>query len=346
MQIPKSKRIFVARIPSTVSEDALRQHFAAYGVVEDAYRPRDFAKNTFRGIGFVTFADPTAVDRVMAMKHTLGGAEVVVDRATPKETNPNKHDSSGESPRPLSAAERMTPSPFPTVEALANNYAVGGPLSAMNDPTFDASFFDGLSRPVAYPSSNGNNRGPPSTLSDDVSGDAAPMPNLGAELYDNTTTTAASMHGVRSSMGVKPNTGASETTAKLTKSPSPKKDKNQRVTDNLAHVRKVRGGPRIFVGKLSKDSVEQDLADYFSQFGFVMDVYIPRSRENKKEHRGFGFVTFETEAAIKVTSMSPISNIHLKNMCVQRAISHGTHILKGANLAIDVAVPESTSSQT
>ena len=302
-----------------MSEDALRQHFAAYGVVEDAYRPRDFAKNTFRGIGFVTFADPTAVDRVMAMKHTLGGAEVVVDRATPKETNPNKHDSSGESPRPLSSTERMIPPTFPTVEALANNYAVGGPLSAMNEPTFDASFFDGLSRTVAYPSSNGNNRGPPSTLSD-VSGDAAPMPHLGAELCENTTTLASAMQGVRSSMGVKPNTGASETTAKLTKSPSVKKEKNQRVTDNLAHVRKVRGGPRIFVGKLSKDSVEQDLADYFSQFGFVMDVYIPRSRENKKEHRGFGFVTFETEAAIKVTNTQDIGlgDRSYKHGCVCR----------------------------
>ena len=31
---------------------------------------------------------------------------------------------------------------------------------------------------------------------------------------------------------------------------------------------------------------------------YVMDVYMPRDRVNRAEHRGFGFVTFETEAAI------------------------------------------------
>lgn len=35
-------------------------------------------------------------------------------------------------------------------------------------------------------------------------------------------------------------------------------------------------GPRIFVGKLNKDTSEQDVKDYFIRFGYVMDVYLPR----------------------------------------------------------------------
>lgn len=40
----------------------------------------------------------------------------------------------------------------------------------------------------------------------------------------------------------------------------------------------ARAGPRIFVGKLNKDTSEADVKDYFGTFGFVMDVYLPRDR--------------------------------------------------------------------
>ena len=43
---------------------------------------------------------------------------------------------------------------------------------------------------------------------------------------------------------------------------------------------------KIFVGRLSENISSKDLQDYFSQFGQVIDVYIP------KPFRAFGFVTF------------------------------------------------------
>lgn len=325
----KSGRIFVARVPSHVSEEDLRKHFEAYGAVEDAYRPRDFAKNTFRGIGFVTFVDPAAVDRVLAAKHTLGGVEVVVDRATPKELGVGKEQSTEVQQTSLAEAD-VTLRRHPSVEALANNYpSLLGLRGSFNEQAFDLNFIGNIARMATYPNSNGNNCGPPSNFSEDFSGDVGPQTQgFTSELYD---CNQISMLAINSACMMKqPSTpvAADGKGAKVGCSPrlaSVRKDKSHKtVTDNFAHVRKVRGGPRIFVGKLSKDTVEQDLADYFGQFGFVMDVYIPRSRENKKEHRGFGFVTFETETSIK------------------RAISLGTHNLKGAQLAIDVAVPESS----
>jgi RNA-binding protein Musashi len=58
-----------------------------------------------------------------------------------------------------------------------------------------------------------------------------------------------------------------------------------------------------------------------SRFGYVLDVYMPRDRAHRAEHRGFGFVTFETATSLRrVAAASP-------------------HTLLGAALAIDTAVP-------
>lgn len=40
------------------------------------------------------------------------------------------------------------------------------------------------------------------------------------------------------------------------------------------------------------------MQEYFTRFGYVMDVYLPRDKVNRSEHRGFGFVTFETDGAV------------------------------------------------
>ena len=41
------------------------------------------------------------------------------------------------------------------------------------------------------------------------------------------------------------------------------------------------------------------MQDYFTKYGYVIDVYMPRDKVKRTEHRGFGFVTFETEASIQ-----------------------------------------------
>ncbi|CAI9110175.1 OLC1v1010154C1 [Oldenlandia corymbosa var. corymbosa] len=81
----KVTRIFVARIPPSVSEAAFRSYFEQYGEITDLYMPKDPSTKSHRGIGFVTFADAGSVDDLMAETHELGGSTIVVDRATPKE---------------------------------------------------------------------------------------------------------------------------------------------------------------------------------------------------------------------------------------------------------------------
>lgn len=47
--------------------------------------PKDHSKQGYRGIGFVTYAVPESVEKIMAVKHWLNGHEIAIDRATPKE---------------------------------------------------------------------------------------------------------------------------------------------------------------------------------------------------------------------------------------------------------------------
>lgn len=50
----------------------------------------------------------------------------------------------------------------------------------------------------------------------------------------------------------------------------------------------ARAGPRIFVGKLGKETSEADVKDYFMRFGYVMDVYLPKAKDNKSVSGGAG----------------------------------------------------------
>ncbi len=50
--------------------------------------PKDASKQARRGIGFITFASPEAVERVMRQHHTMAGQELVVDKAAPKTKEP------------------------------------------------------------------------------------------------------------------------------------------------------------------------------------------------------------------------------------------------------------------
>eukprot|EP00210_Caulerpa_lentillifera_P004774 g4558.t1 len=295
-----TRRIFVAKIPSHVSEEDMRKYFESFGEIEDAYRPKDFTKNTLRGIGFITFVHTSTTEKVMEQKHKLGGVEVVIDRATPKNSSATLSKTSGSSNvDELNSANSTIGSLQATLDWLQKSdedycYCYG---SLNEDIGADLTAYRKLkSSAGSCAASTATTRAPSTILSDD--------------LNDFSLTTGYDSSGNPSQ--IRP--GKSSRNLKQTG------------TDNLSLVRKLRGGPRIFVGKLTKDTVEQDLADYFSKFGFVMDVYIPRSKENKKEHRGFGFVTFETDASI------------------ERTVAQGTHTLKGAVLAIDVAVPENAKT--
>ena len=59
----------------------------------------------------------------------------------------------------------------------------------------------------------------------------------------------------------------------------------------------------LYVGNLSKKTDEESLANYFSRFGKIEDIHVPKNHEN--EIRGFGYITF---ASFK--QESPLHQLH------------------------------------
>ncbi|XP_058751604.1 uncharacterized protein LOC131624698 isoform X3 [Vicia villosa] len=83
--VKKVSRIFVARIAPSVTEAVFRSHFEKYGDIIDLFMPKGRGSKPHRGIGFITFASADSVESLMKEIHELGGSDLVVDRATPKE---------------------------------------------------------------------------------------------------------------------------------------------------------------------------------------------------------------------------------------------------------------------
>ncbi|KXZ52444.1 hypothetical protein GPECTOR_9g488 [Gonium pectorale] len=417
---PRTTRIFVARIPPSVTEVQFRQYFEAFGKLQDAYMPKDHSKQGYRGIGFVTFASPDSVEKVMAVKHWMNGHEIAIDRATPKEEpmalknlfarlpmgpgqrrsfdngsgiigpglgsivgmnnnliSPSTIDATFSNLRSLSedrdigsmmgrggmdmmdlnptslttsaslmssAANGLNPALRATSQALGLNLGLG-----LNSPTSTAA---SAAAAAAATTAALQTLAKTATLSENVNGVNAHMTALGSSGIgslnggmpmvglsgDLTAATSLLSNGLAaaasktaSGLGISGQTmlqelntlGAAAAVQQMMAAASGRRslDSTLKRMENPA-IANARAGPRIFIGKLTKDTSEADVKDYFMRFGYVMDVYLPKAKDNKAEHRGFGFVTFETDAAI------------------QRVVSHGQHRLKGSTIAIDIAMPK------
>ncbi|CAL9759263.1 unnamed protein product [Musa acuminata subsp. burmannicoides] len=78
-------KLFIGGISWETSEEKLREHFGNYGEVLDATIMRDKTTGRPRGFGFVVFADPSVLDRVLQDKHNIDGRNVEAKRALSRE---------------------------------------------------------------------------------------------------------------------------------------------------------------------------------------------------------------------------------------------------------------------
>ncbi|KAJ4996190.1 hypothetical protein K4K48_008930 [Colletotrichum sp. SAR 10_66] len=78
---------------------------------------------------------------------------------------------------------------------------------------------------------------------------------------------------------------------------------------------------KIFVGGVSQETTDQEFKDYFQQFGRVVDATLMMDKDTGRP-RGFGFVTFESEAGVEAC-LSTSLEIHGKPIEVKKAQPRG-----------------------
>ncbi|EGZ75712.1 RNA-binding domain-containing protein [Neurospora tetrasperma FGSC 2509] len=78
---------------------------------------------------------------------------------------------------------------------------------------------------------------------------------------------------------------------------------------------------KIFVGGVSQETTDHEFREYFAQFGRVVDATLMMDKDTGRP-RGFGFVTFESEAGVEAC-LSANLEIHGKPIEVKKAQPRG-----------------------
>nr|CAB3482677.1 unnamed protein product [Digitaria exilis] len=83
-------KIFIGGLSKDTSMGPFKEHFGKYGDITDAVIMKDRYTQKPRGFGFITFADPAVVDRVIEDEHVINGKLVEIKRTIPKGAAPLK----------------------------------------------------------------------------------------------------------------------------------------------------------------------------------------------------------------------------------------------------------------
>ncbi|KAJ9154124.1 hypothetical protein P3X46_027493 [Hevea brasiliensis] len=78
-------KLFIGGISWETTEEKLKDYFAQYGDILQAVVMRDKTTGRPRGFGFVVFADPSILDRVLQDKHTIDSRTVEAKKALSRE---------------------------------------------------------------------------------------------------------------------------------------------------------------------------------------------------------------------------------------------------------------------
>ncbi|XP_014281777.1 RNA-binding protein squid isoform X3 [Halyomorpha halys] len=135
-----------------------------------------------------------------------------------------------------------------------------------------------------------------------------------------------STYGSIDSINVKtdPNTGRSRGFAFIVFKTAESIDKVLAAGDHVINNKKIdpkkakaRHG-KIFVGGLSTELSDDDIKNYFAQYGNIVEVEMPYDK-SKNQRKGFCFITFESEQVVAELLKTPKQTINGKEVDVKKA---------------------------
>uniref|UniRef100_A0ABI7Y174 RRM domain-containing protein n=1 Tax=Felis catus TaxID=9685 RepID=A0ABI7Y174_FELCA len=85
-------KMFIGGLSWQTSPDSLRDYFSKFGEIRECMVMRDPTTKRSRGFGFVTFADPASVDKVLGQPHhELDSKTIDPKVAFPRRAQPKYH---------------------------------------------------------------------------------------------------------------------------------------------------------------------------------------------------------------------------------------------------------------
>ncbi|GAB2282617.1 hypothetical protein Dimus_017156 [Dionaea muscipula] len=298
------KKLVVLGIPWDVDTEGLKEYMSRFGDLDDCIVMKERSTGRSRGFGYVTFASVEDAKRALSSEHILGNRVLEVKVATPKEemmrTSTKKVTRIFVARIPQSVNEDEFRSHFEAYGGITDLYMPKDPTTKGHRGIGFITF----EKPESVDNlmSNTHELGGTTLVVDRATpkeDDFRPfnrVPQGGYGAY-NAYISAATRYAALGAPTLY--------------------DHPSTIYGRGDPVRRV--SKKIFVGRLPPEATTQDLRQYFSRFGRISDVYVPKD-SRRPGHRGFGFVTFAEDGVADRVARRP-------------------HEICGHQVAIDSATP-------
>jgi len=287
-------RIFIGRIPKRLGEPEVQSYFETFGSVIDVFLPDKNNPTKETNICFVKFAEEGALKKCLALAHhTLGGVPITVVQAKPKNAAPDP----------------FAPSiPKASVQVEENNRLFVGGIPANTDEEVLKGIFSAFGEIIDFFRPGNQLTEANGYAFVKFANEKACFRALGAESHkvgdaELTVTMARPKPAKDAAYGAPQPTFTAYNPYDLPVA-SPYAPPPQRAPKNY----------RIFVGQILPGTTDEDLQQYFSQFGKVTRVHRPTRQSQGHEYAFISYSTLHELSAVLSAGVHSIKGAPLKVM--------------------------------